>query len=128
MVHPYDLQMGARLDIFLKDLSDYKAALEARGYALGWPKPLPVWHSRALRSRAARGGLCLRNMLRLYAVVLLLADERQRKASRAALLGAGALCGVGGARRRALVFVGRGAARWRPLRGARRDRSGALRA
>ena len=42
MVHPYDLQMGARLDIFLKDLSDYKAALEARGYALGWPKPLPV--------------------------------------------------------------------------------------
>ena len=43
MVHPYDLQMGARLDIFLKDLGDYKAALEARGYALGWPKPLPVW-------------------------------------------------------------------------------------
>ena len=43
MVHPYDLQMGARLDIFLKDLGEYKAALEARGYALGWPKPLPVW-------------------------------------------------------------------------------------
>lgn len=43
MVHPYDLQMGARLDIFLKDLNDYKKALEARGYALGWPQPLPVW-------------------------------------------------------------------------------------
>ena len=43
MVHPYDLQMGGRLDIFLKDLGDYKASLEARGYALGWPQPLPVW-------------------------------------------------------------------------------------
>lgn len=43
MVHPYDLQMGGRFDIFLNELGDYKKALEARGYVLDWPQPLPVW-------------------------------------------------------------------------------------
>lgn len=42
MVHPYDLQMGGRLDIFTKDLTLYKTALESRGYKLGIPEPIPV--------------------------------------------------------------------------------------
>ena len=43
MLHPYDLQMGGRFDIFKEDLASYKEALEARGYTLGWPMPIPKW-------------------------------------------------------------------------------------
>ncbi len=42
-VHPYDLQMGGRLEIFKDDLNTYKNALETRGYKLGWPTPLGEW-------------------------------------------------------------------------------------
>jgi len=37
MMHPYDLQMGNRLDVFMEDLGAAKAALEARGYRFAWP-------------------------------------------------------------------------------------------
>lgn len=42
-VHPYDLQMGGRLEIFKDDLGSYKSAFEARGYKMGWPHPLGEW-------------------------------------------------------------------------------------
>ncbi len=65
MIRPYDLQMGERLDIFLKDLENYKKALEMRGYALGWPKPLPVWPAPLAGALAC--GICFVFMLWFYA-------------------------------------------------------------
>ncbi len=52
MVHPYDLQMGGRLEIFTQDLASYKEALEARGYRMGWPEPLPAWPAPAAGAAA----------------------------------------------------------------------------
>ncbi|MEG2183342.1 MAG: DUF5693 family protein [Cloacibacillus sp.] len=43
LVHPYDLQMGGRLEIFKEDLGLYKGELEAHGYKMGWPKPMGSW-------------------------------------------------------------------------------------
>ncbi|MDO5115080.1 MAG: DUF5693 family protein [Synergistaceae bacterium] len=57
MVHPYDLQMGGRLEIFADDLSICKEALEARGYNMGWPEPIPSWPAPA--AGAAACGLVL---------------------------------------------------------------------
>lgn len=54
MVHPYDLQMGGRLDIFAGDLAVYKEALEARGYKMEWPHTSPV-RSSPLAGAAACG-------------------------------------------------------------------------
>lgn len=43
LLHPYDLQMGDRPAIFLSDSKIIKEALEARGYKMGWAKPISVW-------------------------------------------------------------------------------------
>lgn len=41
MMHPYDLQMGNRLEVFLEDLSGTRDALAARGYDFAWPQTMP---------------------------------------------------------------------------------------
>ena len=43
MVHPFDLQMGDRMDVFVSDLDSLKSAMESRGYSFGWPATLPLW-------------------------------------------------------------------------------------
>ena len=72
MVHPYDLQMGGRLEIFTQDLGVYKKALEARGYHLGWPAPLPSWPAPA--AGAAACGLVI--VFTLWSYVSRLTDRK----------------------------------------------------
>ncbi|MEG1798898.1 MAG: DUF5693 family protein, partial [Synergistaceae bacterium] len=43
IVHPYDLQLGDRLDVFESDLANIREAVSARGYLFGWPATLPNW-------------------------------------------------------------------------------------
>lgn len=43
IVHPYDLYLGDRLNVFAGDLAAMKAAISARGYTFGWPSTMPTW-------------------------------------------------------------------------------------
>ncbi len=43
IVHPYDLYLGDRLNVFTEDLSAMKDSISARGYNFGWPSTLPNW-------------------------------------------------------------------------------------
>ncbi len=93
MVRPYDLQMGGRIDIFLKDLAGYKAALEARGYSMGWPAPLPEWPAPAAGAFAC--GLCLVFTLWFYRSRLKGSEKLTVSAfSALRLFAAAAVCGA----------------------------------
>ncbi len=92
MVHPYDLQMGGRLEIFTADLASYKGALEARGYHLGWPEPLPGWP--APLAGAAACGLVILFTLWFYISRLKGTEDGDVKQAQALfLLAAGILLG-----------------------------------
>lgn len=45
LVHPFDLQMGDKMETFCDDLSSLKASIGERGYTFGWPNTLPDWNS-----------------------------------------------------------------------------------
>lgn len=94
MVHPYDLQMGGRLDVFLADLGGYRKALEARGYALGWPEPLPSWPAPLAGAFAC--GICIVFTLWSYASRMNGSDKLPVPATSALLLFA-ASAALGGA-------------------------------
>ncbi len=43
MVHPYDLQLGSRMPVFIEDLKTTGDAIKMRGYVFGWPEHIPRW-------------------------------------------------------------------------------------
>lgn len=42
LMRPYDMYSTARLEPFLEDLGRISSSLKARGYAIGWPQPMPM--------------------------------------------------------------------------------------
>lgn len=42
LMRPYDLYSAHKLEPFLEDISRIRTSLNARGYAAGWPSPLPL--------------------------------------------------------------------------------------
>ena len=45
LVHPFDLQMGDKMETFAGDLTSLKSSLESRGYAMGWPATPHLWNA-----------------------------------------------------------------------------------
>ena len=54
-MRPYELYTGNKLPIFLEDLHSLTAALNSRGYSLGWPKPFPLWPRQLLSAWSLAG-------------------------------------------------------------------------
>ena len=54
-MRPYELYTGNKLPAFLEDLHSLTAALESRGYSLGWPMPFPLWPRQLLSAWSLAG-------------------------------------------------------------------------
>lgn len=54
-MRPYELYTGNKLPVFLEDLHSLTAALNSRGYSLGWPKPFPFWPRQLLSAWSLAG-------------------------------------------------------------------------